>query len=133
VPVEGDIEPVEPEPIPADPARLRAKYEASAGEQRALWDEVLTAPLPRTMGPDEWARLVFDFLEAALRRPGESERLARGLLPLYYLRVAEFFDEVRDLTTEGSEDIIELGARAMEKEKADRLEAVDENLHETSA
>lgn len=132
VPVEGDIEPVEPDPIPADPARLRAKYETSAGEQRSLWDEVLTAPLPRTMGPDEWARLVFDFLEAALRHPGESERLARGLLPLYYLRVAEFLDEVRDLSTEASEDIIELGARAMEKEKADRLEAVDESAHETN-
>lgn len=132
VPVEGDVEPVEPDPIPADPARLRAKYEASAGEQRALWDEVLTAPLPRTMGPDEWARLVFDFLEAALRHPGESERLARGLLPLYYLRVAEFLDEVRDLGTEASEDIIELGARAMEKEKADRLEAVDESVRGTS-
>jgi hypothetical protein len=126
VPVVGDIAPVEPEPIPADPARLRAKYEAAAPEWRALWNEVLTAPIPADMGPDGWARIVFDFLEAALRHPGDSQRLARALLPLYYARVAEFVDEVRDLSTEASEDIVELGARAMEQEKADRLEAVDE-------
>ena len=132
VPAEGEGVPVEPEAIPADPARLRAKYEAGAPEQRGLWQDVLSAPLPDALGPDAWARVVFDFLGAALRHPGESERLARGLLPLYYLRVAEFFDEVRDLDTERSEEIVELGARAMEREKADRLQAVDESVQETS-
>src|SRR6267378_2763166 len=62
VKVVGDIEPVEPEAVPADSARLRAKYEASAPAQKALWDEVLSAPVPAAMGPDAWARLVFDFL-----------------------------------------------------------------------
>ncbi len=132
VPVEGDLVRVEPEEIPADPTRLRAKYESAAPEQRGLWEDVLTSPLPAAMGPEEWARVVFDFLEAALRRPGESERLARGLLPLYYLRVAEFLDEVRDLDTARSEEIVELGTRAMEKEKADRPLVVDESVQETS-
>lgn len=126
IPVVGDLAPVEPEAIPVDVRRLREKYETSAGAERALWAEVLTAPVPATMDPDAWARVVFDFLEAALRHPGESERLARGLLPLYYARVAEFVDEVRDRDTAGAEDIVELGARAMEMEKAHRLEAVDE-------
>lgn len=126
VPLVGDVAPVEPEAIPVDARRLREKYETGAGEQRALWDEVLTAPVPKTMDPDSWARVVFDFLEAALRHPRDCERLARGLLPLYYARVAEFVDEVRDLDTARAEDVVELGARAMEMEKAHRLEAVDE-------
>src|SRR5881628_3291863 len=120
VPVVGDPEPVEPEVIEVDPARLRAKAESLAADQKELWKDVLTAPVPRAMGPDGLARVVFDFLAAALRHPGESERLARGLLPLYYSRVAEFGDEARDMTTTQSEDIVELGARAMEKAKEKR-------------
>jgi hypothetical protein len=118
---------VEPEAITVDAAKLREKYEATASAQRGLWDEVLTAPVPSNIGPDGWARIVFDFLEAALQHPGDAERLARGLLPLYYARVAEFVSEVRDMTTESSEDIVELGAKAMEIEKLERLEAVDES------
>ena len=74
---------------------------------------------------------MFDFLEEALRHPRDGERLAKGLLPLYYARVAEFIDEVRDMTTERSEDIIEIGAKAMEIEKLERLEAVDESADVT--
>lgn len=130
VPIVGDVRAVEPETIPIDAARLVAKGESLAPEQRALWDEVLTAPVPRSMGPDAWARVVFDFLEAALRHPGDAPRLARGLLPLYYLRVAEFVDEVKGMSTEAAEDIVELGARAMEQEKSDRLELADEGAGE---
>src|SRR5712691_11272597 len=127
VPVVGRVEPVEPEAIPADPAKLRAKYEASAPAQHALWDEVLSSPIPPAMGPDAWARVVFDFLETALKHPGRSEELARGLLPLYYKRVAEFIDEARNLNTQESEDIVEVGALAMEKEKVDHVESEEES------
>ena len=51
-----------------------------------------SAPVPASFGPDAWARVVFDFLAAALRDPGSSERLAGALLPLYYARVADLFD-----------------------------------------
>ncbi|HUQ42395.1 MAG TPA: cell wall biosynthesis glycosyltransferase [Candidatus Limnocylindrales bacterium] len=119
-PVVGDVEVVDPEAIDVDPARLRAKYESLAGAQRALWNDILSAPLPSVMGPDAWARVVFDFLTAALKRPGESQALARALLPLYYLRVAEFVDEAKNMTTEQAEDIVDLGARAMEREKEER-------------
>ncbi|HYK97277.1 MAG TPA: cell wall biosynthesis glycosyltransferase, partial [Candidatus Acidoferrales bacterium] len=122
----GEVSWVEPEAIPADPKKLREKYEALAPAQRQLWDDVLTAPVPSDMGPDGWARIVFDFLEAALRHPKDSEALARGLLPLYYARVAEFFTEIKDMDTQRSEDIVEVMAKAMEIEKMERLEAVDE-------
>ena len=126
IPVVGDVSWVEPEAIPADPQRLRAKYAALAPEQRQLWDDVLTAPVPSAMGPDGWARIVFDFLEAALRHPTEAERLARGLLPLYYARVAEFFEEIAAMDTQAAEGVVEMMAKAMEIEKMERLEAVDE-------
>jgi hypothetical protein len=136
--VVGEQEPVEPEAVPADPARLRAKYAQSAPAQRALWDEVLTARTSEllstgvraasanaraALGPGVWARIVFDFLGAALEHPGRSEQLASGLLPLYYLRVAEFIDEARSLSTAQAEDLVEVGALAMETEKDERRAA----------
>ena len=123
VPVVGDVEVVDPEAIPVDPARLRAKYEASAPAQRALWERVLRTKIPAAIDSSVWASIVFDFLDAALADPSESETLARGLLPLYYLRVAEFVDEAKNMTTEQAEDIVETGALAMEKEKGERRAA----------
>ena len=119
----GAAAPVEPEAIPADPARLRARSDAMRKEYDHVWAEVLSAPLPAVFDPDAWARVVFDFLAAALGDADRSEELAAALLPLYSARVADFFDEARDLSTAQAEDIIELGALAMEKEKEDRAAA----------
>jgi hypothetical protein len=115
--VVGDVKPVEPEAIPADPARLRAKYAAGKGEHASGWREILGARVPDTLDARAWARIVFDHLGAALRRPSESEQIARSLLPLYHLRTASFIEEVRDMTTAQSETVVEDGARAMEEEK----------------
>ncbi len=121
--VVGDVAPVEPEAIPADPARLRAKFAATRHEHERRWAEVLSAAVPATLDPDAWARIVFDFLAAALRDPDSCERLAAALLPLYYLRVADLLDAARDLSTAETEGIIELGALAMEREKRLRAAA----------
>lgn len=117
VPVIGDPMPVEPEAVPADPARLRAKYTAGKGEYEATWRQILGAPVPETLDAKVWARFVFDHLDAALRDSTASEQFARSLLPLYQLRTASFIEEVRDMTTTQSETVIEDGARAMEDEK----------------
>jgi hypothetical protein len=117
VPVVGDPMPVEPEAVPADPARLREKYAAGKGEHESTWREILSAPVPGTIDARAWARIVFDHLAAALREPAASERIARSLLPLYQLRTASFIEEVRDMTTTRSEAVIEDGARVMEEEK----------------
>jgi len=117
VPLVGDVIPVEPEAVPADPARLREKYTAGKREQETTWREILSAPVPETCDAEAWARIVFDHLGAALRRPARSELLARSLLPLYQLRTASFIEEVRDMTTAQSETVVEEGARVMEEEK----------------
>jgi hypothetical protein len=117
VPIIGDPMPVEPEAVPADPARLREKYAAGKGEHESTWREILSAPVPSTIDAKAWARVVFDHLAAALRRPEASEQIARSLLPLYQLRTASFIEEVRDMTTTQSETVIEDGARVMEEEK----------------
>ncbi|MEP6693270.1 MAG: glycosyl transferase family 2 [Chloroflexota bacterium] len=113
----GDPIPVEPEAVPADPARLRERYDAAKGQYEATWREILSAPVPATIDAVAWARIVFDHLGAALRRPAASQELARSLLPLYQLRTASFIEEVRDMSTTQSETVIEDGARAMEAEK----------------
>jgi glycosyltransferase involved in cell wall biosynthesis len=117
VPLIGDVIPVEPEVVPADPARLREKYTVAKGTQEAGWRQILSAPVPGKLDAKTWARFVFDHLDAALLRPAESEPIARSLLPLYQLRTATFIEEVRDMTTAQSETVIEDGARAMEEEK----------------
>jgi hypothetical protein len=127
IPVVGDVEIVDPEAIAVDPARMRAKYEATAPLQHALWDGVLRRKIPAAIDASVWAGIVFDFLEAALLRPGESETLARGLLPLYYLRVADFVEEAQNMTTDQAEDIVERGALAMEQEKAQHMARAEEH------
>jgi len=117
VPVIGDPMPVEPEAVPADPARLREKYAAARDAHQAAWSEILSAPAPDPLDAQAWSRIVFDHLAAALRGPARSEQIARSLLPLYQLRTASFIEEVREMTTTQSETVIELGARAMEDEK----------------
>ena len=117
VPLIGDVIPVEPEAVPAVAARLREKYTAAKSASEARWREILSAPVPDKLDAKTWARIVFDHLDAALRKPTDSEPLARSLLPLYQLRTATFIEEVRDMTTVQSETVIEDGARAMEEEK----------------
>ena len=133
VPVIGDPMPVEPEAVPADPARLREKYVAAKGAHEAIWREILSAPVPASLDAKAWARIVFDHLEAALRSPTQSEQMARSLLPLYQLRTASFIEEVRDMTTTQSETVIEDGARAMEEEKLRFMERRGQGARSGSA
>jgi hypothetical protein len=117
VPVIGEARPVEPEAVPADPARLREKFAAGKAEHESTWREILSARVPDSIDARSWARIVFDHLAAALRQPATSEPIARSLLPLYQLRTASFIEEVREMTTTQSESVVEDGARAMEEEK----------------
>ncbi|MEO8347688.1 MAG: glycosyl transferase family 2, partial [Acidobacteriota bacterium] len=122
-PVIGEVAPVEPEVVNASVEILRSKYAAARAEHGATWDEVLGS-VPASLGPREWARVVYAFLAASVRRPGRRDRYVTALVPLYFGRVARFIEDAADMTTSESERLVEQQAIAFEEEKGslrDRL------------
>lgn len=129
VPVIGDILPVDPEEVRADSALLVRKFRAAASEHAATWDEALKAgsreavrraleeDVPRSLAGAAWARVVYDLLGSAARRPDRVDLYVRSLVPLYFARVAAFIDDARDMTTADSERLIDEQAAAFESEK----------------
>ncbi len=115
-PVLGDVTPVEPEVVNASVEILRSKYAAARTEQGPTWEEVLGS-VPASLGPREWARVVYAFLAASIRSPDRRERYVTALVPLYFGRVARFIEDAADLTTAGSERLVEQQALAFEEEK----------------
>jgi len=122
-PVIGDVTPVEPEVVNASVDILRSKYAAARAEHAALWEELLGS-VPEALGPREWARVVYAFLAASVRKPAHRDRYVSALVPLYFGRVARFIEDAADLTTAESERLVEQQATAFEEEKGslrDRL------------
>lgn len=122
-PVIGDVTPVEPEVVNASVDILRSKYAAARAQHSALWDELLGS-VPESLGPREWARVVYAFLAASVRKPAHRDRYVSALVPLYFGRVARFIEDAADLTTAESERLVEQQATAFEEEKGslrDRL------------
>ena len=133
VPVIGDIEAVEPEPVNASVRILVEKFKAGAAEQSAAWDEVFsreTLNVARSaaesgnasaIGSRFWANAVYEIVAAAKRRD-DTETLARALLPLYFGRVAALIGEVQGLDQAGAERVVEQQALAFERAKSYLLE-----------
>ena len=122
-PVIGDEVPVEPEVVNASVDILRSKYAAARAENGALWGEVLGS-VPASLGPREWAQVVYAFLAASVRSPGRRDRYVTALVPLYFARVARFIEDAADMSTAESERLVERQAIAFEEEKGslrDRL------------
>ncbi len=117
--VVGDLEPVEPEPVNASVETLERKFAAGRAEHGATWERVLSRGLPDRFDDTAWARIVYDFLLAARRAPGDIGTLTRALVPLYFARVAAFIAEARELTTAQSEELVESQARAFEGVKGE--------------
>jgi hypothetical protein len=133
VPVIGDVAVVEPEAVSASVPILVEKLRAGAKEQEGAWDGTLSTTSrdvvrkalasgdPSAIGPDAWARMVYEVLAAGKAR-SDTEALARTLLPLYFGRVAALIGEVKDLDQAGAERVVERQADAFEKAKPYLLE-----------
>ncbi len=69
--------------------------------------------------PDEtWARVVYDVCVAAHVGALPLERIVAALVPLYFGRVGSLVLEVRSLTVEQAEQVVERQARAFELSKS---------------
>jgi hypothetical protein len=110
----GSIDPVEPEAVNASVDVLHRKYAAGRAEHQRTWDEILSSPVPDRIDDAAWARIVFDFLLGAKRRPAETQRYVGALVPLYFARVAGFIEEAKDLDTERAEALVERQAATFE-------------------
>jgi hypothetical protein len=117
----GSIDPVEPEAVNASVETLQRKYAAGRDEYQKTWAEILSGPVPEPVDETAWARIVYDFMLAAKRRPEELQRYVGALVPLYFARVASFIEQARDLDTAGSEALIERQAGVFEQLKKEAL------------
>lgn len=128
-PVFGEVAVVDPEEVRADSALLVRKLRASAETEAATWDEALSEEpraavrraldedIPHSLAGETWAKIVYDLLAASARQPERTDAYVRALVPLYFGRVAAFIDDASELTTAGSETLIEDQATAFERSK----------------
>jgi hypothetical protein len=127
VPEYGFERVVLPEPITVDQAALVAAFDTARLAQRQVWkrtlageqlERVLALPTdePATFAfPSElWIRCLFDALLASHRPGHDREALLAGLTGLYFGRTAGFINEVRELTDEQAERLVEAQAREFE-------------------
>jgi hypothetical protein len=133
VPVIGDVNPVEPEPVNASVRVLVEKFRHGAAEQGSAWNEVLSAETREiarkaaetgnasAIGGRFWAKAVYEVVAAA-KTSEDTEALARALLPLYFGRVAALIGEVGGLDQAGAERVVEQQALAFEQTKPYLLE-----------
>ncbi len=110
----GSIDPVEPEVVNASVDILRQKYAAGRIAHQDDWNEILTQPVPERIDDAGWARIVFDFLDASRKRPDDIQRYVTAMVPLYFLKVASFIEEAKDMDTAGAEQLVEKQALAFE-------------------
>ena len=116
----GSIDPVEPEAVNASVDILRQKYAAGRVEHQDAWNEILTRPVPERIDDASWARIIFDFLHASKKRPDDIQRYVTAMVPLYFLKVASFIEEAKDMDTAEAEQLIEKQAVAFEVLKLEK-------------
>ena len=137
----------QPPPLEVDMLRLLEEFERGRLSQGEAWDRMLApetaelvcelasdagrvadraarADAPRALEPgmfvfpdEAWARVVYDVCVAARSRVLPTDRLVAALVPLYFGRVASLLLEVRDLSDEQAEAVVERQARAFELAK----------------
>ena len=116
----GSIDPVEPEAVNASVDILRQKYAAGRVEHQDAWNEILTRPVPERIDDASWARIIFDFLHASKKRPDDIQRYVTAMVPLYFLKVASFIEEAKNMDTDEAEQLVEKQAVAFEVLKLEK-------------
>lgn len=117
VPIHGELELVEPEPIPSALDSIWEAFNRGLSRFWDLWPTILTpenwdgvrAGLEQTgewsyqltMSPELWTRIVYDFAVVYNKGEGDPDKVVIALLPFYYARKARLIQEAAgwDYTT----------------------------------
>jgi hypothetical protein len=111
---------VQPLPVPVSLDKLLDDFKYGYEHFGSLWQEVLSVEtfegvtqvlkkLARKIDfPAElWAKVVYDFAVSFMIWKTDRQKLVSTMTPLYYGRTAAFIDEVKDLSSEEAEDLVE--------------------------
>ena len=127
-PIYGEVQEVEPEPVPVALTAMIEKLRAGRVEWDAVWERVLSAEnrvaLEAILAqPDEayrftaseWAPIVFDFAVAYTTSGLDKGAVIESMTPLYYGRTAGLVVESRDMGSVAFErEVIQAQAQTFE-------------------
>jgi len=127
---------IAPEPISVDLPALVSGFDTARLAERTVWKRVLGGeqlervralpvddPSAFAFPSELWIRCLFDAM-LAFQRPGmDREALLAALTGLYFGRTAGFVNEVRDLTDDQAERLVEAQAREFEDLKPSLVRA----------
>ncbi len=123
VPVWGEVEHLDPEPVPTTRQTLWQGFRKGVNryhlnldatldsEQHTMLQELLVAERP-SFPPETWARIVMDFGVIYNRGEGDPDKVALSLLPLYYARKATLLRELEGKPWTAVEEAIQHQADA---------------------
>lgn len=130
VPLIGDIPPVEPDPVEVSLEGLSARFHEGLEHFGPIWRKVIgdasfaelvtiarAAPEQIDVPVDLWVRIVYDFAVAYQRWSGDRHQLVEMMIPIYFARVAAFFNQAKTLSSGEAEKIIEHQAQRFEELK----------------
>lgn len=130
VPLMGEIQTLEPEPVKVSPEALLSRFREGRDHFGAVWSQVLgeqrsgrlasladVPPEAFLFPADLWVEIIYDFAAAYPRWSGDRDALLEMLIPIYFARVAGFVNETRDMTTAEAERVVDAQALLFEEMK----------------
>lgn len=118
-PVFGREKETEPNPIKARYETLIGSFVDGAGKFSAQWKRYLSQENFELLiyaydglkgntfdiADGKWARMLYDYLLAYHRHPGEEDEVLGSLVPLYFLKTADFINKTRELNSRSAEEL----------------------------
>lgn len=139
VPILGEVESVEPEPVTVDLARMVREYAEAWRLFRPLWASLFSAGVMAALDevaekePEDfllpieaWVKLLYELAAAYHHLAAHRQRLLGTMTPLYLARVASFVNRTRDMSSTEAEAVVEEQAEAFERMKPYLLELWDD-------
>ena len=131
VPLSGEPRKMEPDPVMANFDALIKKFTDGWNKFTPQWQKYLSEENFQLLNfvndgvkgrafdiqDEKWAHIIYDFMIAYNKYPGEEEILLDSLTPLYFLKVADFMNKADKLTSQKAEERIIAQADSFINEK----------------